>query len=187
MSKVIIISGSPLYPSKSSAISAYLEKRITRDGFDAKTITVRDLPAEDLTLANFNSPTIKEFQLQIEQAQAIIIVSPVYKASYPGILKSFLDLIPEKGLENKIALPIVTGGTIAHLLSLEYAFKPVLSVLGCNEIEKGVYLTDSQVTYQEKELTFIENQAEQRLLQSLKEFLQKLKKPQRAVKAAKDF
>ena len=59
------------------------------------------------------------------------------------MLKAFFDLIPEKGLVDKVVLPIVTGGTIAHLLSLEYAFKPLFSVLGSQEIINGVYMVDS--------------------------------------------
>ncbi|MDR9794281.1 NAD(P)H-dependent oxidoreductase [Aeribacillus pallidus] len=77
MSNIVIISGSPSKPSRSLAISAYLEKRIKAEGLNASTISVRDLPAEDLLFANFNSPKIQEVLAQIEQAQAVIIVSPV--------------------------------------------------------------------------------------------------------------
>ena len=98
MSNIVIISGSPSQPSRSSAISAYLEKNLINEGKQVSTITVRDLPAEDLLFANFNSQEIKAAQSLVEQAQAVIVVSPVYKASYPGVLKAFFDLIPEKGL-----------------------------------------------------------------------------------------
>ena len=97
MSNIVIISGSPSQPSRSSAISSYLENILIKEGKRVSTIHVRDLPAEDLLFANFNSPEIKAAQSLVEQAKAVIVVSPVYKASYPGVLKAFLDLIPEKG------------------------------------------------------------------------------------------
>ncbi len=180
MTKITIISGSPSHPSRSSSLADYVEKRITAEGLQVNNITVRDLPPEDIALANFSSPAVKEAQLQIEQSDAIIVISPVYKASYPGILKSFLDLIPEKGLEKKVVLPIVTGGTIAHLLSLEYAFKPVFSVLGSNEILNGVYLVDSQINYKDR-FSFTEPQAEQRLLTSVNDLITNLKKAEKVI------
>jgi FMN reductase len=73
-------------------------------------------------------------------------------------------------------LPIATGGTIAHLLSLEYAFKPVFSVLGSNEILNGVYLIDSQIGYKENGLIFSDAGAEERLLASLEELIKRFKK-----------
>ncbi len=175
MSNIVIISGSPSKPSRSLAISAYLEKRIKAEGLNASTISVRDLPAEDLLFANFNSPKIQEVLAQIEQAQAVIIVSPVYKASYPGVLKALLDFIPEKGFVDKVVLPVVTGGTAAHLLTLEYAIKPIASVLGSQEILKGVYFVDSQIGYHEDQVTFIDAEIESRLQTSLNDLLSRLK------------
>ena len=175
MSNIVIISGSPSQPSRSSAISSYLENLLIKEGKRVSTIHVRDLPAEDLLFANFNSPEIKEAQSLVEQAKGLIVVSPVYKASYPGVLKAFLDLIPEKGLLNKVVLPVVTGGTLAHLLSIEYAFNPVFSVLGSQEIVNGVYMVDSQVSYKEQ-LAFADPEIEQRLKKTLNNLLNRLPK-----------
>ncbi|MGJ7922053.1 NADPH-dependent FMN reductase [Neobacillus sp. LXY-4] len=178
MSNIVIISGSPSQPSRSSAISTFLENKTLEEGLKVSKISVRDLPAEDLLFANFNSPVIKEKLTLIQQANAVIIVSPVYKASFPGALKAFLDLIPEKGFENKAVLPVVTGGTIAHLLSLEYAFKPVFSVLGSQEILNGVYFQDNQISYKEDQLSFIDHEIKQRLENSLKGLLERFQTKQ---------
>ncbi|MCS5807723.1 hypothetical protein LNO89_06375 [Klebsiella pneumoniae subsp. pneumoniae] len=48
-------------------------------------------------------------------------------------------------------LPLATGGTIAHMLAVDYALKPVLNALKAQEILHGVFADDSQVTdYQHK-------------------------------------
>ncbi|MCG6197676.1 NAD(P)H-dependent oxidoreductase, partial [Anoxybacillus sp. LAT_38] len=87
----------------------------------------------------FDSPAILEANRIIAKSDAVVVATPIYKASYTGVLKSFLDLIPQKGLEKKIVLPLAIGGTIAHLLAIDYALKPVLSALGANHIFTGVY------------------------------------------------
>jgi FMN reductase len=176
MSNIIVISGSPSHPSRSSAISSFIEKSLIKQGHHVSTITVRDIPPEDLVYANFNSPVIKEALAQIEQAQAVIVVSPVYKATYTGVLKAFLDLIPEKGLADKVVLPVASGGSYAHLISIEYAFKPLFSILGSEEIKNGVYVVDSQITYQDKQLTFVDPDIEQRLNTELYELVNLLSK-----------
>ena len=65
--------------------------------------------------------------------------------------------------------------SIAHLLSLEYAFHPLFSILDSQEILTGVYLVDSQFTYKETELSFKESEIQERLHLSLETLLTKLK------------
>lgn len=185
MSKIVIISGSPAKSSRSSAISFFIEKNLINQGQHVNKITVRDLPPEDLVYVNFNSPEIKKALTQIEQAQAVIVVSPVYKASYTGVLKSFFDLIPEKGLAGKVVLPVATGGSIAHLLSLEYAFKPLFSILGSQEIKNGVYFVDSQISYQDNQLTFHDSDVEHRVNTALQEIVNRLSEKESISSAVK--
>src|SRR5690606_39239833 len=106
------------------------ESKLRQLGNETDTVHIADLPAEDLIRANFNSEHVKSALSLVEEADAVIVASPVYKAAYSGVLKTFLDLIPQKGLEGKLLLPVFLGGTIAHLLAIDYALKPVLAVLG---------------------------------------------------------
>jgi FMN reductase len=59
-----------------------------------------------------------------------------------------LDLLPQKALAGKVVLPLATGGTIAHLLAIEYALKPVLSELGARHILSTIYSIDKQIQVQ---------------------------------------
>jgi len=174
MTNMVIISGSPAEVSRTSAIASFLNDVIAEDGHQVNKLSVRDLPPEALIYAQFNHPAIKEAQRLVEQADALIVVSPVYKASYTGVLKSFFDLIPEKGLAGKKVLPIATGGSIAHLLSLEYAFKPLFSVLGARDFTDGIYIVDSQLTYSRDGLNFVDGEVEQRLRSSVHDLLESL-------------
>ena len=84
---------------------------------------------------------------QVARARrAIVVATPVYKAAYSGVLKVFLDLLPQTALKDKTVLPLATGGSPNHMLALDYALRPVLQSLSARHILPGVYATDSQVT-----------------------------------------
>lgn len=89
---------------------------------------------------------------------------------------TFLDLLPQKGFVNKVILPVASGGTIAPLLALEYAFKPVFSVLGSREIINGVYIVDSDISSYKDQLTFAHKEIEQRLTTALNDLVNQLPK-----------
>jgi len=90
-------------------------------------------------------PTISRAVAQVARARAIVVATPVYKAAYSGVLKVFLDLLPQTALKDKLALPLATGGSPHHMLALDYALRPVLQSLGAAQIMPGIYATDAQV------------------------------------------
>ncbi|WP_338447982.1 NADPH-dependent FMN reductase [Niallia oryzisoli] len=175
MKNIVIITGTPTKPSRLHGVVDYVAEQINQQGCQVDHIDVVDLPAEDLLHANWNSAVIKAANQQIADADAVIIATPIYKASYTGILKAFLDLIPEKGLENKVLLPIIMGGTKAHLLMMEYALKPVLSVLGANHIEAGVFIHDSQALWTEDGKVTLEEEVNNRLTASVEKLCKIIK------------
>lgn len=142
---IVIISGSPNATSRLNGMIDFVRRELEDKGYPSKTITVVTLPAEDLVHSRFGSPAIVEANKRVEDASAVIIASPVYKASYTGVLKSYIDLLPQKGLEGKLVLPLFIGGTLAHLLSIDYSLKPVLASMGARHFIRGVYATDNQV------------------------------------------
>ncbi|UQD52198.1 FMN reductase (NADPH) [Bacillus methanolicus] len=145
MAKVVIISGATSENSRLNGIELEVEAFLTRQRIEYEQIKVRDLPPEDLIYGKFDSPEIVKANKKVESADAVIVLTPVYKASFTGVLKTYLDLLPQKGFANKIILPLVIGGTYGHLLVIDYALKPVLSALGATTILSGVYTLDSQV------------------------------------------
>ncbi|RKN86259.1 NADPH-dependent FMN reductase [Paenibacillus ginsengarvi] len=145
MAIITIISGSPSRQSRLYGLISAAERQLREAQHEVTVIQVTDLPASDLLLGNFNSERIKEALAHVAASDAVIVASPVYKASFSGILKTFLDLIPEKGLDGKQLLPLFIGGTPAHLLVIDYALKPVLSALGGRRFQQGVYAVDQSV------------------------------------------
>lgn len=144
MSDVVTIAGSPSANSRSAAVLAYARDFLHSYHLSTATIQVRDLNAEELLWGRYDGPSIREGIAKVQAARAVIIATPVYKAAYSGVLKAFLDLLPQDSLADKIILPIATGGSVAHLLSIDYALKPLFFALGAQHILKGLYIQDAQ-------------------------------------------
>ncbi|HTH94425.1 MAG TPA: NAD(P)H-dependent oxidoreductase, partial [Rhodocyclaceae bacterium] len=113
---VVTIAGSPGANSKSTALLDLATQRLHSEGFRTHNIAVRELPAAELLAADTKNSAIADALAAIDAASIVIIATPVYKASYSGLLKTFIDLLPQFGLRGKAVLPIATGGSSAHLL-----------------------------------------------------------------------
>lgn len=182
MTNILAIAGSPSHPSRTYAILEHAAKTLSEQGLNLDIISVRDIPAEDLAYGRYDSLALEKPKALLEKASGVIIATPIYKAAYTGVLKAFLDLLPQKALQGKIVLPVATGGTIAHLLSVEYALKPVLSELGARHILSTVYAVDKQIQIQPNGGVQLDEEIDQRLQEVLKEFAQAVNYSQQAAK-----
>ena len=168
---VVTLGGSPSQRSRSGVLLDRAKHWLNQQGVEVVSYQVRDFPAEDLLHARFDSPKIIDLLQQIENADGLVIATPVYKASFSGALKTVLDLLPERALSHKVVLPIATGGSIAHRLAVDYALKPVLSALKAQEMLHGIFADDSQIAYGEGSAQpQLAPVLEQRLNESLEQF-----------------
>jgi FMN reductase len=145
MALIVTLSGSPSATSRTLALARHVGGLVEARGHQVASISVRDLDPTDLLHARVDSPSLKEAFALVERADAVVVSTPVYKASFSGILKSFLDLLPQFGLAGKVVLPLATGGTIAHVLAIDYAIRPVLASLGAQHIVNGLFILDKTI------------------------------------------
>jgi FMN reductase len=144
MTRVLLINGSPTAVSRSAALLVHSRAGLEAAGLDIHQTSILDFPAEDLVQARYASDSFAPFIAEVAAASGIIVSTPVYKASFSGGLKTLFDILPQEALLGKAILPLASAGTIAHLLAIDYALKPVLSVLGARDIEQGVFAVDDQ-------------------------------------------
>jgi FMN reductase len=144
MPNIVLISGSPSAKSKSTVLLEYVTQKLNQRGLTTSLITVRDFPAQDLVEARYDSDSFTVAKKAIEAAAGIVVATPVYKAAYSGVLKAFLDILPQYAFRGKTLLPIATGGSPGHLLAIDYAIKPLLSALAATDVLQGVYTVDAQ-------------------------------------------
>lgn len=174
MPRIVVISGSPSQSAKTSIVAEYMRDLMYGNRWRTKVIKVRDLPPEALMYTQFDNPAIVSSVENLEQADGVVITTPVYKASYTGILKAFLDVLPQKILSGKVVWPIAVGGTLAHLLMLDYALTPVLFALGAQNVLSGLFLQDTWIRKNSDGGIFLKADVEKRVQEGFKHFYEAL-------------
>jgi FMN reductase len=145
MATILTVSASPSAVSKSAGTRRRVDEQLAGLGHTVHPLNVRDLPPAALLAADTADPAIAAAVELFERADGVVVVTPVYKASYSGLLKTLLDLLPQYALAGKVVLPLATGGSPAHVLVLDYALRPVLSSLGSSQIVQGYFLLDQDI------------------------------------------
>jgi len=143
---VVAISGSLSNPSRTSTLA-----QITAEGIalllqtDALLLRVADHGA-----ALGAAPELQQLPAAVVAlyeavfaAQVLVIATPVYKASYTGLLKHFLDLIDPQQLQGKVVVLAATGGSDHHALVIEHQLRPLLGFFGAYTVPTGLYFKDS--------------------------------------------
>ena len=74
-------------------------------------------------------------------------------------------------------MSIATGGTIAHLLAIDYGLKPLLTVMGCTHQIKGIFLLSSQITFGESGALTLDAEGETRIQNGIESMLKALSRP----------
>jgi FMN reductase len=142
---ILLIAGTPSERSRSAALLDAVAQRLRGRGPAIDRLQIRDLSPQALLLGDATHRSVQAAIDVLTRATAVVIATPVYKAAYSGILKVFLDLLPQTAFKDKLVLPLATGGSPHHMLALDYALRPVLQSLSARHILPGVYATDSQV------------------------------------------
>lgn len=107
----------------------------------ASVFELRDT-AKDVTnnlVTGFPIPKLAEVIDAVASADGLIIVTPVFNASFNGLFKSFLDVIDPDALRGLPTLIGATGGSPRHSQVLDYAMRPVLTYMHADVLTTGVY------------------------------------------------
>lgn len=104
-------------------------------------IELRDFATDIINamLTGFASARLDEAQRQVQDADALIVVTPVFSASYSGLFKSFFDVLDPDALVGKPVLAGATGGTARHSLALEFAVRPLFAYLRAVMLPTAVF------------------------------------------------
>jgi len=139
----VLISGSPSPKSRSRALLSYAGELLDAAGFPTSVIDLAALPADAL-LGRRPDDAVAASLAATQGARILVASSPVYRATYSGLLKVFFDLLPADSLRNAVAVPLMTGGSIAHLLAVDLGLRPLFASLGATVVATGVYGHDAQ-------------------------------------------
>ncbi len=73
-------------------------------------------------------------------------------------------------------MPIGVGGTLAHLLAIDYALRPVLLALGAHHVVGGLFLLDTVIKREPDGELSLEGQAQGRLDRAVTDFAVSLRR-----------
>ena len=140
---VVGVSGSPSATSKSRRLLEAVLAALGESGAVVWRIDLTELPAEAL-LGRRASVEVQQALALVASADIVAMSTPVYRATYSGLLKVFCDLFAPGALVGKVAIPIATGGGPAHALCIDHGMRPLLASVGAVVVAAGIYGTDAE-------------------------------------------
>ena len=108
---------------------------------EVEVIDLRDL-AVDLgrsMAVGFASGEARAALDAVESADALVVASPVFNASYSGLFKMFFDLVDVDAMAGRPVLIAAIGGSPRHAMVLDHALRPLFSYLRTLVVPTGVY------------------------------------------------
>ena len=108
---------------------------------------------------------------RLEKADGLIVATPVYKAAFSGLLKTWLDLLPQFGLAGKVVLPLATGGSVAHALGPRLRAATGADLDGGRHVVNGFLVLDRFIESPTGDLSAIHEDAEPALGKIVEGFL----------------
>lgn len=151
----VTISGSPAPYSMSHRLLDHVGVQLIAARHRVKSFRLRDIPAaafgdpDSLLPAH---PGLAPLLNELRHATLVVIGTPVYHGGVTGLLKSFLDLLPDGALRGKRVLPVATVQAPQDILALDYSLRPVLAALGASSVEGTVLAVEGQARWGESGL-----------------------------------
>ncbi|WP_273844095.1 NADPH-dependent FMN reductase [Rubrobacter calidifluminis] len=141
--RLVGLSGSPTARSKTLIAVETAIEHASREhpAVEAEVINVRD---HDIRFCDGRDPSLYEGDTRwlidrMIEADALIVGTPIYRASYTGILKNVFDLIPNDALYGKPVGLVATAGSDHHFLAIEHELKPLLGFFQAHVVPGAVY------------------------------------------------
>ncbi|RQS58568.1 FMN reductase [Burkholderia sp. Bp8963] len=148
--KVVAVSGGLQRPSRTLAL---VEALLASLG-DALPIDVTLIELGEIAgrlsgaLTRAQLPADLEAKVRsIETADALVVASPVFRASYTGLFKHLFDLVHHDALIDVPVLLAATGGSERHALVIDHQLRPLFSFFQARTLPIGVYASEGDFAH----------------------------------------
>ncbi len=153
VTSIMVVIGAASAPGRVARAAAFLAEVVSDLRPDAE-VAVVDLGSSSVEFCDGRSLEAYEVRTRdlvekVVRSDAVAFAFPIYRASYPGVLKNLLDLLPVKALRNKPVGVIAMGASPHHYLAADMQLRPVLSWFGALTLPTAVYLTSVDFRYGE--------------------------------------
>ncbi|GAA2537909.1 FMN reductase [Microbacterium mitrae] len=112
---------------------------------EVQTYELRDFAHQitDNMLTGFAPTELEAMISNVTNADALIVVTPIFSTSYSGLFKSFIDVLDPDSLAGKPVLIGANAGTARHSLAIDYAIRPLFAYLHADTVSSGVFAASS--------------------------------------------
>lgn len=136
--KVTVLVGNPKPDSRTLKLANAVADRLSDAGDQRVVIDLADCVND---LFKWPSIEMEDLSNQVASSDILVVASPTYKATYTGLLKSFLDRYGKDGLGGVLAVPVMSGADATHTLAPELGLRPLLVELGAYVPTRSLYFS----------------------------------------------
>ncbi|MBP5869092.1 NADPH-dependent FMN reductase [Streptomyces sp. LBUM 1485] len=141
--KLVVVSAGLSVPSSTRLLGDRLAAAVVGQdaSVEVQVVELRDLAVEIAHhLTNgFPGRKLAAALDAVAGADGLVVVTPVFSASYSGLFKSFFDVLDRDALAGRPVLVAATGGSARHSLVLEHAMRPLFAYLRAVVVPTAVY------------------------------------------------
>lgn len=141
---IAVVVGNPKVESRTLRVALAIADELADRLGDASERLVIDLADVASELFDPASQRVIDLLEAVAASDLIIVASPTFKATYTGLLKSFLDRYTTNALARSVAVPVMTGAAPIHALAPEIHLRPLLTELGASTPTRSLYVTEQQ-------------------------------------------
>jgi FMN reductase len=146
--KAVTLVGNPKIGSRTLQVAEEVTKQVA-GWLDLQGIKVTNTTVDIAELAGglfeWENQAVNDVLQRIAECNLLTVASPIYKATYTGVLKMLLDRIPMEGLAGRVAIPVMVAAAPIHVLAVETHFRPVLIELGACCPTRGLVVMESKL------------------------------------------
>jgi FMN reductase len=144
MSALTVVVGNPKRASRTRSVAEAVAVRAGNalglaPPTDDDVIELADLAP---LLFDWSSVDVRRRVEQLSASRLAVIATPIFKATYTGLLKAFLDWFGQTGLSGVTAIPLMVGAGSQHALAVEVHLRPLLVEIGARVPTRGVFVRD---------------------------------------------
>jgi len=144
--RITAISGALQQPSRTEALlDAIVGELAVALPIVAHSVKLSEIGAEVGATLHRGALTPRVFaDIQaIETADVLVVATPVYRASYTGLLKHLFDFVGHESLVGRPVLLAATGGSERHGLMIEHQLRPLFGFFQALVLPLGIYATEA--------------------------------------------
>ena len=141
--RVVVLVGNPKAGSRTRQLAERTADAIV-PGTEATTVDIATLAAGLLVPWQLSAEATAAVG-EVLAADLVVLGTPTYKASYPGVLKLFLDAFAAGSLAGTVVQPVITAGGDVHRHLVDVHLRPVLTELGALTPVPSLITTESEI------------------------------------------